>query len=237
LKTICAHRRHILKHDLFCCVYTHEIPGDDMKFGSRLPKSLVLACCLWSLAQAASAVEIAGVKIDDTIKVANTELKLNGAGIRYKAIFKVYIAGLYLTEKKNTTAEVLAAPGPKRISLVMMRDVSSEQFGQSFMEGLNHNSTKVEKTKIVNQMLKFGEMFASIPELKKGDVVSVDWLPGQGSLTLLNGKKSADIFPDVAFYNALLKIWLGEQPAYAPLKVQLLGDKGGEGITRAPKEN
>jgi hypothetical protein len=211
-------------HGLNFPVRLHGSLGDVMKMKNIFKKTLLLACGVFVLSTAA-AVEVAGVKIDDTAKVANVELKLNGAGIRRKAFFNVYIGVLYLKEKNQTTADVIAATGPKRISLVMLRDVSSEAFGQSFMDGLNHNSTKAEKTKIVGQMLKFGEMFANIPELKKGDVVTVDWIPDAGSQTQVNGKKTADILPDVAFYNALLKIWLGDKPAYAPLKRDMLGAK------------
>ena len=175
------------------------------------------------LLPAAQAVEIAGVKIDETTKAGNTDLKLNGAGIRYKAVFKVYVASLYLTEKKTTLAEIMALPGPKMIRLHVLREVSVDQFGQSFMDGLNHNSTKAEKTKIVGQMIKFGEMFASLPDIKKGDVLGLEWVPGVGTMSSLNGKRAGEVLPDVAFYNALLKIWMGDQPAYGPLKNQLLG--------------
>lgn len=168
-------------------------------------------------------VDIAGVKVEETVKVANTPLKLNGAGIRKKVFVNVYVAALYLTEKKSTTADIMALAGPKRIQLTMLRDVTSDTMGQSFMDGLNHNSTKAEKTKIVSQMQKFGEMFASIPELKKGDVVTVEWQPNVGSITLLNGKPTAEPYPDVAFFNALLRIWIGDNPAYGPLKTQMLG--------------
>ncbi len=169
------------------------------------------------------ALEVAGVKLDDTANVGNTTLKLNGAGIRYRAVAKVYVTGLYLAEKKSTAADAIALSGPKRIQIVMLRDVSAERFGQSFMDGLNNNSTKPEKTQIVDQMLKFGEMFANTPELKKGDVITADWIPGVGTLNSLNGQAMAKPFPDIAFFNALLKIWLGEKPASEPLKQQLLG--------------
>lgn len=204
-----------------------------------IKRGLLIAATTLSfgLTPAAQALEIAGAKIDETTKVGNTELKLNGAGIRYKAVFKVYVAGLYLTEKKTTLAEIMALPGPKQIRLVMLRDVSSDQFGQSFMDGLNHNNTKAEKTKIVGQMIKFGEMFASIPELKKGDMVSLDWVPNVGTFSTLNGKRTADVYPDVAFFNALLKIWLGDKPAYEPLKNQLLGVSEKSAAPAPAKEN
>lgn len=176
-------------------------------------------------ASSAYAVEVAGVKLDDTARVANQELKLNGAGVRYKAIFKVYVAALYLGDKKSTAPEVLAVPGAKRIQIVMLRDVSSEDLGQGFMTGIRKNSDIAERAKIINQMLTFGQLFASIPELKKGDVLTTDWIPGAGTLCQLNGKRIADNIPDVAFYNALLKIWLGHNPPDEKLKKSILGDR------------
>jgi len=192
--------------------------------GKRL---MALASFLGVLAFAplAQAAEVAGAKLDDTVRVANQELKLNGAGVRYKVLFKVYAAGLYLTEKKTTVAEVLAAPGPKRVTLVMMRDLSNEELGQAFLAGMKKNSTMQERTKVVNQMMQFGEMFATIPELKKGDVIGVEWIPGSGTISTHNGKKISEPLPDIAFYNALLKIWLGDSPADAQLKLNLLGEK------------
>lgn len=173
----------------------------------------------------ASATEVAGVKLDDTIQVAGTDLKLNGAGIRYKAIFKVYVAGLYLKDKKTTVPEVLASAGPRRVTIVMMRDLSNEEFGRGFMSGIQQNTDKAEKSKMTSQFIRFGELFASVPELKKGDVMTNDWIPGVGTVVALNGKKMGDPYPDIAFYNALLRIWLGEYPVDRGLKRAMLGEE------------
>lgn len=192
---------------------------------SHVKRLLTLGCLLLGFTQGASALEVAGVKLDDTARVANKELKLNGAGLRTKAIFKVYVAGLYLPEKKTAVAEIMDAAGPRRLTIVMLRDVSSDDFGQSFMTGLNANSDKAEKSKIFNQTVKMGEIFASIPSLKKGDTVTADWLPGSGTQIHVNGKTVGDALPDLAFYNAFLKIWLGDKPADSALKQGMLGGK------------
>lgn len=210
-----------------------------MNFGQRIKKSLLVLGSVFLIAHQAPALalEVAGVKVDESIKVLNTDLKLNGAGVRYKSFFKVYVAALYLTETKTSVQDVLNVPGPRRLTLSMLREVSSEAFGQSFMDGLNKNSTKAEKSKIIAQMQKFGEMFATIPELKKGDVVAVEWQPGVGSVCTLNGKRVGDVFPDIAFFNALLKIWLGENPPDANLKRALLGEKPEANPRTVAKEN
>ncbi|MDB5838807.1 MAG: hypothetical protein JWQ23_759 [Herminiimonas sp.] len=172
----------------------------------------------------AHAAEVNGVKLPDTVNLANQELKLNGAGVRTKVIFKVYVAGLYLSGKKATAADAIDAPGAKRMTLVLLRDVTAEEFGQSFISGITKNSDRNERARIVGQLQKFGELFASIPEVLKGDVLTIDWIPGSGTHIALNGKKIAEPIPDVTFYKVFLKIWLGENPADARLKKLLLGE-------------
>jgi hypothetical protein len=176
--------------------------------------------------------EVAGVKLDDTARVADQELRLNGAGVRYKAIFKIYVAGLYIPEKKITVKDVLASPGSRRIHIVMLRDLSSEEFGRAFLTGIHQNIGKTEKTRIVSQLLRFGEIFAAVPELKKGDVLTTDWVPGTGTVMQINGKRIAEPLPDIAFYNALLKIWLGDKPVDSKPKQAMLGEKAEESAVR-----
>jgi hypothetical protein len=93
------------------------------------------------------------------------------------------------------------------------------------MSGLNNNVDKADKTKIVSQISKFGEMFAMLEGLKKGDVLHLDWVPGVGTQCELNGKKIGEVMPDIAFYNAVLRIWLGDKPVDSSLKPALLGAK------------
>lgn len=185
-------------------------------------KSLLASALLAAAVTGAQAAEVSGIKFSDTTKVGGKELQLNGLGVRTKVIFKVYAAGLYLTEPAATVEAVLKNEAPRRMQLVMMRDVTSEEFGNSFMSGINNNLEAQEKTRIVTQISKFGEMFAQIDALKKGDVLDLDWVPGSGTTCYLNGKKIGETTPDVAFHNAVLKIWLGNKPADNSLKPKLL---------------
>lgn len=199
---------------------------DQIKTGRRL---FTLSCLLGAvgvgLPFSADAAQIASVTFDDTLTVNNQLLKLNGAGVRYKVVFQVYAAGLYLAEKQTTEKGALAVEGVRRIRLVMLRELTNEQLGQSFMTGMKKNSSVAERAKMVAQMTDFGEMFASIPLLKKGDVLDTDWIPGTGTFCYLNGKKITGPLPDVAFFNAILKIWIGHSPANEQLKLNLLGEK------------
>ncbi|MFZ3000858.1 MAG: chalcone isomerase family protein [Undibacterium umbellatum] len=187
---------------------------------------ILLLSLLGSLAlPAAMASELAGITLEDKIRLDNQDLYLNGAGVRSKAIFQVFVAALYLSEKKTQAAEVLALSTAKRMQIIMLRDISAERFGQNFMEGLKHNVSKEQKSKIIDQMIRLGEMFSKVPEFRKGDKLTVDWLPDTGTIIMINGKKTMDSLPDPLFYNALLKLWLGENTAQDSLKRQLLGEQ------------
>ena len=98
-----------------------------------LPKRIMVGVTGLLLATGVLAVpvEISGVKLDDPVDVRGTPLQLNGAGIRYKAIFKVYVAGLYLGKKAVTPEEAYAAPGPKRLTITLLRDIDSDVLGKS----------------------------------------------------------------------------------------------------------
>lgn len=102
----------------------------------------------------AETVEVAGIKFDTVETVANTKLQLNGAGIRYKAIFKVYAAGLYLQNKANTPEAILADKGPKRLHIVALRDIDGNDLGKLFTKGVEANATREEFVKAINGMLR-----------------------------------------------------------------------------------
>jgi len=186
---------------------------------------LVLACAALAAACGAqAAVDVNGIKFEDTNKVGGKELKLNGAGMRTKLVIKVYAAGLYLPEKKSNVADILKLEGPRRVTLVMARDIPAEDLGKAFMDGINENLDKAEKAKIVGQLGKFGEMFAAVDDIKKGDVMHMDWIPGTGTVCELNGKRIGEAASDLNFYNAVLRIWLGDKPVDRSLKPALLGE-------------
>ena len=87
---------------------------------------------------------------------------------------------------------------------------------------MNKNSTKEQKSKVINQTVKFGEMFAAQEPIKKDEVLTLDWVPGSGTVSTRNGKQIGETLPGAEFYNAVLRIWLGESPVQKDLKKGLL---------------
>jgi hypothetical protein len=188
--------------------------------GRRRLAALAAALLLSMHAQAA---EVGGIKLDDVTKVAGKDLRLNGAGVRTRLMFKVYAMGLYLGKGETTVDAVLAAPGPRRITLVMLREVGADDFSQAFSSGIESNTDKPERTRLAPQLAALGDIFKKVGTLKKGDTLTIDWVPDKGTLIELNGKPQSDALPEQGFYNALLRIWLGDKPADSSLKPQLLG--------------
>jgi hypothetical protein len=198
---------------------------------SRQSLRLLLSVCLLVVAPVlllspvtVRATNVDGIRFDDSVSVAGQELKLNGAGFRFKAIFKVYAAGLYLTARCTSLPEVLAAGGARRVRLVLLRDVSSEEFRQAFLDGIRKNMERSERTRLATQLMRLNTLLGASAGLRNGDVLVADWIPGLGTVFLLNGQKFGDPLPDLAFFNAILKIWLGDKPVDVGLKRLMLGE-------------
>ena len=171
----------------------------------------------------AQAVEVAGVKFPPTVQVAGSTLGLNGAGIRFRFVVKVYAAGLYLGAKAATPEAVLAAAGPKRLHVVMLRDIDANELGRLFTRGMQDNAPREEFSKSIPGTIRMSDIFSAKKRLVAGENFSVDWVPGSGTTVLVNGKAQGEPIKEPEFFTALLRIWLGPNPADAQLKEALLG--------------
>ena len=192
---------------------------------SSLRRALCAAPLLYSLAAMAQPAPASSgdVKFPPTMELQGTSLPLNGAGVRYKAVFKVYAAGLYLERKASTPAEVAALPGPKRLAITMLRDIDSAELGKLFSRGMEDNMDKAQFSKLVPGIVRMGQIFSDHKRLVAGDRFTVDWLPGTGTVITVKGQVQGEPFKEPEFFDALLGIWLGPQPADWKLKDALLG--------------
>jgi Chalcone isomerase-like len=188
-------------------------------------RSLLAIAALFTLQATASAADIAGVQYDDSIDLRGSKLQLNGAGVRYKAVFKVYTAGLYLGKKAGTPQEVASQAGSKRISITMLREIDAAELGKLFTHAVEDNIPRAESIRIIQPMLRMGQMFSDYKTLKAGDTFTMDWIPGTGTIITIKGKTFGEPFKEPEFFNALTSIWLGKSPADWQLKEALLGQK------------
>ena len=198
---------------------------------ARLMPALLLAAALACPAAQAQGtpsepVKLHGVIYAPSLQSQGRTLELNGAGTRYKAVFKVYTAGLYLEKPARSLQEIAALPGPKRISVTMLRDIDSAELGKLFSRGMEDNMERAAFSKLIPGVMRMSEIFTQHKKLLAGESFMVDWLPGQGALVTVKGQPQGEAFKEPEFFNALLGIWLGPRPADQQLKKALLGEAG-----------
>ena len=172
---------------------------------------------------AAATIDVGGAKLEDAVDVRGSKLVLNGSGVRYKAVFKVYAAGLYLGKKVGTTEEVLATPGPKRLHITLLREIDSNELGRSFTTAFTDNAPKAEMSKLIPGLIRMGQIFSEQKKLLAGESFTIDWIPGTGTVITVKGVTQGEPFKEPEFFNALMRIWLGPVPADWKLKDALLG--------------
>ena len=182
-----------------------------------------LAGLLVSISALAAPVEISGIKLEDSIDLRGTPIQLNGAGIRYKAIFKVYVAGLYLGKKAATSQEAYAAQGPKRLSITLLRDIDSDTLNKSMTEGFENNTPADEVARFTPGLVRIRQALTDQKKLQTGDNFTIDWIPDTGTILSIKGVQQGEPMKGNDLFNALIRLWLGPRPADTKLKETLLG--------------
>ncbi len=185
-----------------------------------MKKILLLGAMLLSLN--VHAKELAGVAVADSVQVGGQTLVLNGAGIRTKFFFKIYVGALYLPQKQTSGEAIIADEHPHRMALHILHELSSEKLFNAVKDAMEDNQTAAGMAALAEQMQQMGKIFDTVKMVKPGDVITLDYLPDSGTQISVNGTVCGTI-SGVAFNRALLKIWLGEKPIQADLKKELLG--------------
>ena len=163
-----------------------------------------------------------GADFPPSMLVGGQTLVLNGAGIRYKAMFQVYAAGLYLEQLSTTTEGVLQARGSKRVAATMLRTANANELANLFTKGILDNNPSQVTTQILPSLARMSAVFSRFKTLNTGDQFMVDRLPGKGMVLSVRGEPQHEPFDEV-FFDAMLNIWLGPRAADPALKQALLG--------------
>ncbi len=184
---------------------------------------LALFLLALSLPWAGAAAELEGVRMDEIARVGAQELQLNGMALRKRAFFKVYVAGLYLPQKTRSAEDALRVPGAKRMTLAMLRDVGADTFAASLLDGLKENASEAELAQLKPQVDELMATMRAVGEAKEGMVIHLEYTPNPGTRVVVNGAPQGRPIEGEGFFQALLRIWLGERPVSADMKKALLG--------------
>lgn len=181
---------------------------------------LIIALAAFASCTIALAAEVGGVRLEDKVSVGGQEVVLNGAGVRTRVVFKVYVASLYLPQKASDPAAVLAK-APRRIQLNLLRTLGADQLTDALNEGLAENNSAAELAAVKPQADQLASIMRSFKEVKEKDIVTLDFIDGATRVGL-NGEARGSI-PGEAFNQALTRVWIGDKPVQADLKKALLG--------------
>ena len=186
----------------------------------RAPLILLAAAALAAFVpgRPAAARELAGVDMPETLSVGDKTLKLNGLGLRKKAIFKVYVGGLYLESPSKDAAAILASDQAKAVRMTFLRDVSQSQLKGAFGEGFEANA----KEKAAAQNAAINRLYSLLPDMKETHSLSFSYVPGKGTTVSLD-EKALGTIEGREFAEALFSLWLGPKPPSEDLKKGMLG--------------
>ena len=185
-------------------------------------RSLVLAAAVAAMPVLA-AVQVKSAKFEDTLQVGNQNLVLNGAGVRVKIIVDVYAAGLYLPSKVRSEGKAISSTGAKSMQIVLLRDLTGEKFAEAMVDGFKANNTDADVAKYQAKLDQLRSLMLTFGTVKEGTVINMTSIPGAGLRVSVNGQQKGTEISGDDFYQAMLKIWLGEKPVDSDLKSALLG--------------
>ena len=183
-------------------------------------RKTMMAMAAFLCAGVALAADVGGVKLDDKASVGGQELVLNGAGIRTRAVFKVYVASLYLPAKA-TTVDAALAKAPRRIQLNLLRDLSGDQLADAVNDGMKEANAPADVDAVKAQTDQFIAACKSMGPLKEGSVITIDFVDGATKVGYDGAPKGT--IAGEAFNRALTKIWIGDKPVQGDLRKAMLG--------------
>jgi hypothetical protein len=164
---------------------------------------------------------VGGVKMPKQVKIGETSLTLNGAGVREKLWIDLYVCGLYVKTKSSKASTIIDSDEYCSIKIQIVSGlISSKKMSDAVEEGFE-KSTNGNTKELRPKIDEFKAIFKS-SEIEEDDVYDIVYMPKKGVMVFKNGKRFPTI-PGLAFKKALFGIWLGEEPADDDLKDDLLG--------------
>jgi len=185
--------------------------------------ALAAGTALGALPSAAGGTLVEGLRFDDAARVGGKELMLNGTALRSGFMLKGYVAALYLPEKARNATVVLGTPGSKRLQLRMLREMQPLTFARALEKGIRENHSELQVQMLSARMEQFERTIDQVGTAHKGDVINLDFSPDSGTVVAINGTPRGRPIPGEDFYQAVLRVFLGDHPVDRDVKRGLLG--------------
>jgi hypothetical protein len=170
--------------------------------------SLLLAPNPAPIAVAADSTRtVNGVVLPETITAGGKTLVLNGAALRKKAIFKVYVAALYVVNKSQSADAILGDDEPRRMEMHFVRGVEKKKICDAWADGLKDNTPDASE-EVKNQ---FNDLCGLMGDVKDGQSMTFTYVPGNGTAVTVAGEEKGTV-GGREFSDALLRCWIGPKP-------------------------
>jgi hypothetical protein len=164
--------------------------------------------------------DVYGVQVPESVFTNGKLLFLNGTGLRKKAIFKVYVASLYLEKAPDPDPRsVVESDQMKRVDMGMLRDLDRDKIVEAVREGFEKNSRE-QMPKLQQRLDRFVEQ---IPDLKEGQRLTITYAPAGGTSVVVGDGEARTRIEGKDFADALFRVWLGDHPVDSDLKDRMLG--------------
>jgi hypothetical protein len=166
-----------------------------------------------------NAEEIGGINMPESLQTGQTQLMLNGAGVREKFFIDFYVGGLYLKEKSQDAKAIIEADEPMAIRLHIVSSMTTSKIMEKGVREGFENATGGNVEAIKVQIEEFISVFKE--EIKENDSYDLIYVPGKGVQISKNSEFRSTI-AGLPFKKALFGIWLSDKPAQKSLKKAML---------------
>ena len=173
--------------------------------------------CL-ALAQPLPEASVAGVTLPGSLEVGGRELKLNGAALLTKLVFRVYVVALYLPAPAHDPEAVVGPDVPKVLILQFLRAVSRD----ALVPPLERDFARNAGEKGRRARVQIAGLLAVVKDMRKGDRLTFTYEPGKGSTVTMTDGTTAR-FEGKDFADAFLLVYVGPHPPKEEMKRRLLG--------------
>ena len=187
----------------------------------------------------AHAVDVADIRLPDSVPLDGYNLALHGYALRRWGPARLYVIGLYTEKSERGSAssdtassatsaapsdpKLFTIPGAKRVTLVLLRDLTARQLSDALNEGIRDNHDDERYAALQPRIERLIRIMREVGSARSGSRLHIDFLPGQGTRVALDDNPKGEIIEGEDFYLAILRIWLGPRPPDLALKQARLG--------------
>lgn len=201
--------------------------------------AVLLPLLLVTGSDVAHAIDVADVRLPDSVAFDGYQLALHGYALRRWGPARLYVIGLYTEKAERASAtdgtgsstgattttdpKLFNVPGARRVTLALLRDLTARQLGDALNEGIRDNHDEARYKALQPRIERLIQVMREVGSARSGSRLHIDFLPGRGTRVALNDSPKGELIEGEDFYLAILRIWLGPRPPDIALKEALLG--------------